>query len=698
MRSHRPLDLPPVPGGDEGDLEELPALQEGERVGRSKRRLPSREARDGDDRRSGVESSSTPEFSEKAVEKTEGRMPSDDGLEHGSASPHGVDELQRSLEKEMMAQLHEENLMLKQELEKQKEKSSRSSWSAVSLTESAIPAAPTSTPPRSRTPTRREGGINEPRFTPHGTRVPEGPPPCDGLPALPAWPFEKVTYEVCEDQDPCHRRLGPRLVTGTHRPESLEALHGKECAGGANPRHGEVQDANGRRGGVNPRQGERHGCQVSRGGAYPRHGEEEEAHFLHGDVLSGAAARAVWLERELLSLKRVIEEDCRQRKPALTGSYWQAPTTRWSPRLDGQKDHEEVRGTRAFGNHEEVHGTRAFGNHEEVHGTRAFGNHEEVRGTRAFGSHGEVCGARALGTHGSDCDVRADGISGEVRGDRAFGTPDDLRSYRAFYTPEEGRDTQGCGTSAGVQRGQGVGTRVGLFDEVHDGRGGDKGQGGNQDDHSRCQTKTSAALPGTSQQTTLGSEITGSGLKLELPSLPKATTPMDLGDWLILIGPIMRDLSQHATTWWERTLEAATKYYEVWRTASPLQRVQLQVSLPLELAVEPFFRTEQRGVGLLLRAVPEELRKVLISNRDVSSTAILWRLLTTFQPGGAGEKAHLLKALTVISSGSSALDISTELRQWRRCFQRAREIGAALPPRSGSCCNFAGSLGWSIWL
>lgn len=182
------MDLPPVPGGDEGDLEELPALQEGERVGRSKRRLPSREARDSDDRRSGVEAFSTPEFSEKAVEKTEGRMPSDDGLEHGSASPYGVDELQRSLEKEMMAQLHEENLMLKQELEKQKEKSSRSSWSAVSLTESAVPAAPTSTPPRSRTPTRRESGINEPRFTPHGTRVPEGPPPSDGLPALPAWP------------------------------------------------------------------------------------------------------------------------------------------------------------------------------------------------------------------------------------------------------------------------------------------------------------------------------------------------------------------------------------------------------------------------------------------------------------------------------------------------------------------------------
>ena len=33
----------------------------------------------------------------------------------------------------------------------------------------------------------------------------------------------------------------------------------------------------------------------------------------------------------------------------------------------------------------------------------------------------------------------------------------------------------------------------------------------------------------------------------------------------------MKDLSQHATTWWKRTVEEAHRYYEVWRTASPLE-------------------------------------------------------------------------------------------------------------------------------
>ena len=278
VRSHRPLDLPPVPGGDEEDLEENPVLQDGGRQGRSKRRMSSREARGGEDRRSGVESFCTPEFSEKAMEKTEGRMPSGGSLEEEPTATRGVDELQRALERELMAQLHEENLKLKMELEKQKERSSRSSWSAVSPEVSAGPAAPNSTPPRSRTPSRRDWGLDEPRYTPQGTRVPEGPPPSDSLPELPTWPFEKQAYEVCDNEDPCHRRLGPGVVM--RQKSGRRPLRDQECAGGADPRHDEA-----------------HGDKGSRGGMKSRQELCEEAHFVDGDVLSGAAARAVWLER-----------------------------------------------------------------------------------------------------------------------------------------------------------------------------------------------------------------------------------------------------------------------------------------------------------------------------------------------------------------------------------------------------------------
>ena len=72
---------------------------------------------------------------------------------------------------------------------------------------------------------------------------------------------------------------------------------------------------------------------------------------------------------------------------------------------------------------------------------------------------------------------------------------------------------------------------------------------------------------------------------------------------------------------------------------SPLQRVQLQPRLPDALLDGCYTRTEQRGVHLLLKAVSAEQQQVV--DRDLSSTAILFRLYIRHQPGGPGEKNHL---------------------------------------------------------
>ena len=67
----------------------------------------------------------------------------------------------------------------------------------------------------------------------------------------------------------------------------------------------------------------------------------------------------------------------------------------------------------------------------------------------------------------------------------------------------------------------------------------------------------------------------------------------------------------HSSTWWEKTLAQVSKHYEQWRVSTPLERVQLQAELPEELRREPYLRTEHRGVGALLRAVPEDVKQVL---------------------------------------------------------------------------------------
>ena len=165
----------------------------------------------------------------------------------------------------------------------------------------------------------------------------------------------------------------------------------------------------------------------------------------------------------------------------------------------------------------------------------------------------------------------------------------------------------------------------------------------------------------------------------ELPELSGDITSITLGDWLVSIGPMMKDLTPLSAGWWQKTYQKAEEYYGMWRNSTPLQRVQIQPELPEELQQPQYMRTEQRGVGLLLKAVPKEMRDVLIASRELYSTTIIYRLLVTFQPGGANEKALLLKHLTQINIGKDLSEMGTALRTWRRFFKRAVEINTTLP-------------------
>ena len=158
-----------------------------------------------------------------------------------------------------------------------------------------------------------------------------------------------------------------------------------------------------------------------------------------------------------------------------------------------------------------------------------------------------------------------------------------------------------------------------------------------------------------------------------LPELPNGATPLQYGDWLYLCGPIMRDLSNVAGRWWDQTVRQAQIYYQEWKELTPLQRVQLQPRLPDELLQPCYARTEQRGVHLLLKAVSAEQQQELVVDRDLSSTAILFRLFVRHQPGGPGEKALLLSQLTALQKASSMTELASSLRTWRRHFARARE-------------------------
>ena len=176
------------------------------------------------------------------------------------------------------------------------------------------------------------------------------------------------------------------------------------------------------------------------------------------------------------------------------------------------------------------------------------------------------------------------------------------------------------------------------------------------------------------------SESTGGmNTKGELPDLPSSGTPLQFGDWLHLSTPVMKDISSVAGWWWETTLREAKVFYENWKHSSPLQRIQIVPKLPEELREGRFQRTEQRGIQMLLKSLPEVEQQALITDRVLSSTAIIYRLLVRFQPGGAGEKQLLLSQLTTIPKGKDIHEVAAGLRNWRRHYGRAQEVDATLP-------------------
>ena len=167
--------------------------------------------------------------------------------------------------------------------------------------------------------------------------------------------------------------------------------------------------------------------------------------------------------------------------------------------------------------------------------------------------------------------------------------------------------------------------------------------------------------------------------KLELPELPENSSPLQFGDWLHLSTPVMKDLSQVADWWWESTLREAKCYYDQWRRSTPLQRIQIRPRLPDDLAERKFQRTEQRGVQMLLKAIPSAEQQELVTDRALSSTAILYKLMVRFQPGGADEKQILLKQLTCMPKATTIQEVAAGIRNWRRHFGRAEEVQAVLP-------------------
>ena len=172
------------------------------------------------------------------------------------------------------------------------------------------------------------------------------------------------------------------------------------------------------------------------------------------------------------------------------------------------------------------------------------------------------------------------------------------------------------------------------------------------------------------------------GAVSELPKLPdwKAeTAPLDLTDWLLTIEPAMGDLSDGSQQWWEKVLGAARTWYAEHQEKTPLEKVNHRPRMPEELNEPRFQRLEKRSTALLMSAIPPTQQEEVIAGKEISTMAVLGRLMSSYQPGGLSEKAAILSALDAPEEAQGMAQAVVGLRKWLRWHRRAGEIGVVRP-------------------
>ena len=123
--------------------------------------------------------------------------------------------------------------------------------------------------------------------------------------------------------------------------------------------------------------------------------------------------------------------------------------------------------------------------------------------------------------------------------------------------------------------------------------------------------------------------------------------------------------------------------YSLWLNATPLERLQV-VPLDYErLSVGKWTRVNARACALMMQAFVEAVKSDLIARRSTQSAAlILFRLFTAYQPGGASERAVVLKHLQGAESPQDLGSCLSSLRAWPRWLQRCRDMNMVIPDGS----------------
>ncbi|CAE7226577.1 RE2, partial [Symbiodinium sp. CCMP2456] len=180
----------------------------------------------------------------------------------------------------------------------------------------------------------------------------------------------------------------------------------------------------------------------------------------------------------------------------------------------------------------------------------------------------------------------------------------------------------------------------------------------------------------------------GSSALRVLPELNPATSSVDVMDWLEVITTTMQDLSDGSADWWNRARQLADDAYKAWTQATPVEKLSISPPRDEELESGKWSRVNSRGASMVTMALPDSVRQEMVQRRSTRSvTALVFRLLTIYQPGGQQEKVTILKNLQHPEQAPDAQGAVKALRSWSRWLRRCRELGVAAPDPSLLTCG-----------
>ena len=169
---------------------------------------------------------------------------------------------------------------------------------------------------------------------------------------------------------------------------------------------------------------------------------------------------------------------------------------------------------------------------------------------------------------------------------------------------------------------------------------------------------------------------------VKLPEYTVETGAIDFQDYLYLAEQQIGTLASGAGEWWAKTLRVAQVAYAEYQTLSPVRRLGVMATLTPELREDKYKKLERKVAALVLASLPKGVRDDLVAYRVQGVHQILYRLMVIFQPGGAQDRAQLLKQLDVTESAPGPSEATAALRRWYRLLQRASDLGVTLPDES----------------